>query len=463
MITRSANVSGCPDFHSATRPLTEAEISAKKLWPGMSKAFDREHGETIYGFRLGLEEIWKNQFPANCSEAKFLISGGWPYGFGSRIHVEGYGLAIAMQLGRVYLSHPDGDNVFWETNNPHCKAQKELGLECYYHPISNCTIHDAIDAAHIDVNTFKITHPSDFSDIFDNPVELQHTKLALAEHRALNILYTIGGTKYEAKRFIPSSVQPIIECSPMQQDLHYYWWRAVAATFLLRPNQPTLDLMAGHRSQLPLSDDEQCIAMFVRHGDKGIEMQLIDFATYGQTAKMLWDQGYLPMHARTSPGPSLIEGLNVSHSSAFAYSADKAAANNAAHNCTIFVTTEDPAVIVQSKNWGHLNNCRVMYTTMYDRAASIMQYDWNTQHKHGVPAGHHDLEYASMMLNLEYSVRCEAWVCTMASNSCRLMDELRATLGAKANRFFADLSKETCRRPPCVGTEDSEIYYFGER
>ena len=102
-----------------------------------------------------------------------------------------------------------------------------------------------------------------------------------------------------------------------------------------------------------------------------------------------------------------------------------------------------------------------MYTTMYDRASSIMQFDWNTQHKHGAPLGHHDLEYLSMLLNLEFAIRCEAWVCTIASNSCRVMDELRATLGGKANRYFADLSKETCRRPPCIGTEEMEIYDFG--
>lgn len=458
---KSANRANCPDFKTATRPLSEEEIAAKKLWPGLTKEYDRTHGESIYGFRMGLAEIWRNQFPANCSEAKFLVSGGWPYGFGSRIHVEGWGLAIAMQLGRVYLSHPDGDNIFWETNNPHCKAQKQIGLECYYQPVSNCTILDAIDALHRDVNAFKITHPSDFNTIFDNPEHLATVKQALAGQRALNILYTVGGGAYTATRFIPSSVKPVIACSPMQEDVHYYWWRAISATFLLRPNQPTLDLMAMYRNKLPLSDAEQCIAMFVRHGDKGIEMKLIEFTTYAETAKMLWNQGYLPLHARTEQGSSHIESLNFSHSSAFAYSPENAA-KNPVQNCTIFVTTEDPLVIKESDEWGSKNGCRIMYTTVYDRAKSIMQFDWNTQHKHGVPLGHHDFEYLSMMLNLEYAARCEAWVCTIASNSCRVMDELRATLGAKANRFFADLSLETCRRPPCIGTEDAEIYSFGD-
>ena len=39
------------------------------------------------------------------------------------------------------------------------------------------------------------------------------------------------------------------------------------------------------------------------------------------------------------------------------------------------------------------------------------------------------LEYTSMLLNLEYALKCDAFVGTLASNWCRLVDELRATVG----------------------------------
>ena len=52
------------------------------------------------------------------------------------------------------------------------------------------------------------------------------------------------------------------------------------------------------------------------------------------------------------------------------------------------------------------------------------------------------MQYLSILINLEYSLKCDAWVCTLASNTCRLIDELRATIGGKANYVFADLSKE---------------------
>jgi hypothetical protein len=34
-----------------------------------------------------------------------------------------------------------------------------------------------------------------------------------------------------------------------------------------------------------------------------------------------------------------------------------------------------------------------------------------------------------MLLNLEYSLQCDAYVGTLASNWCRIVDEMRATVG----------------------------------
>ena len=34
-----------------------------------------------------------------------------------------------------------------------------------------------------------------------------------------------------------------------------------------------------------------------------------------------------------------------------------------------------------------------------------------------------------MLLNLEYSLKCDAFIGTLASNTCRLVDELRCTVG----------------------------------
>lgn len=104
----------CHSYAEATKPPSKEEYDKMKLWSAMRNFNNsNEKSESLYGFKHSIEAIWKHQFPEDCSNKKFLISGGWPYGFGSRIHMEGIGLAIAMQMGRIYLHHPDGDNIFW--------------------------------------------------------------------------------------------------------------------------------------------------------------------------------------------------------------------------------------------------------------------------------------------------------------------------------------------------------------
>lgn len=87
--SRLEDRSECPSFEDATRPYKHEFIERLKLWPNLMSLFDVEYGETLYGSAEALEIIWKNQNPEDCSKAKFLVSGGWPYGFGSRIHMEG--------------------------------------------------------------------------------------------------------------------------------------------------------------------------------------------------------------------------------------------------------------------------------------------------------------------------------------------------------------------------------------
>lgn len=65
-----------------TSPLSAEDISRWKLWPTLISSIDRQAGEVMYGFKAGMELIWKNQHPADCKNAKFLISNGWDQGFG---------------------------------------------------------------------------------------------------------------------------------------------------------------------------------------------------------------------------------------------------------------------------------------------------------------------------------------------------------------------------------------------
>ena len=127
----------------------------------------------------------------------------------------------------------------------------------------------------------------------------------------------------------------------------------------------------------------------------------------------------------------------------------------------------------EAVRWGRRHNVNVFYTDLFNRSQVSARLGFKELHKeagdqysfigksnsNGTESAspglkYHQLEYLSMIINLAYLVKCDAWVCTLASNYCRLVDELRATVGGKANRFYADLSRDTCSSPPCIGGQN---------
>jgi hypothetical protein len=503
------------------------------LWSNLMTQFDVEHGETIYGSTLGLELIHASQNPDDCRKAKYVVSAGWPYGFGSRIHMEGIVMGIAMMLGRVYMPHPDGDNVFWETHIPFCETtQQDSSLNCFYERATKCTITDAIAGTNYgDVNAFKTFYMGDFQQMFTDPAYRLKMIADLEPHKGINVVLTHGGQHWETHAFIPHQFYPLLRCSPIPQEFYHYWWRAVSLTYLLRPNEPTRRLINSVNLNTFHADDAgTCVAMFVRHGDKGIEMQLIDFPLYANATQYLWDhglvpaayqylrkhnllRGYDPDHLQLEEGQEILwgkrkyrhpttstttdTGLATSNTDATTASSSSTASSEESKkkkrarnlridvieappdpseedfpyyhfsyripfNGTMFITTEDPKVLEEAEAFGKANHWKIVYTNLFDRSKQTAYKTWDEQHKRGTVAVHDDLEYVSMLLNLLLSTTCESWVCTLPSNSCRVMDEFRATVGGKANRFYADIAKESCDDIPCVAGHHGKIKSFGE-
>ncbi len=48
---------------------------------------------------------------------------------------------MAIATGRVFLQYGGWS---WRYKNPHCQAQQKNSLECYYMPLSKCSLHDAL-------------------------------------------------------------------------------------------------------------------------------------------------------------------------------------------------------------------------------------------------------------------------------------------------------------------------------
>ena len=109
---------------------------------------NKEHGEELFGMYEALEIIWRNQNPPDCSKAKYLFGEGWTQGFGSELHGYGVGLAVAIDMGRVFVQT---GSWTWRYKNKHCESQNKHSLECYFLPFSNCTIKDALLVLHKEV------------------------------------------------------------------------------------------------------------------------------------------------------------------------------------------------------------------------------------------------------------------------------------------------------------------------
>lgn len=236
--------------------------------------------------------------------------------------------------------------------------------------------------------------------------------------------------------------------------------------------------------------------MYVRRGDKCIEMELLDFETYGATAQLVWDMTY--------------------HRSTIDINANKSLKGKDQENRVIFFGTETPAVVEEALAWGQSNHWKTLYNPLQDEifkfsgnepnnckrkpkiipgdpnpkevmnqshqkisingsmiahkaSTSIIPSAVNRPQKNVVHRNHHtdrrklssehsDYEFLSIIINLADLMNCDSFVCTLMSNYCRLLDELRAVVAAKPSAIFADLSVETCTKPPCIGPDNIKSF-----
>jgi hypothetical protein len=379
----------------------------------------------MYGFdEHTIEMIWRNQHPENCSDAKFLISGDWEQGFGSEIHVYGAGLAIALNMKRVFILIPNQmdsgimDKMHsvnrFQVDTDFCRKQSKENLECYYEPITSCKITDALP--HSSLQKLKL---AGLGDIAPETLLKQPNR----PEKALMVRYDNAGAD-----MVPAMFHKVAHCSPIAAHKLRYWWRSITAAFFFRPNAPMREFIAQHRGDPTMAFDherEHCVSVYVRRGDKDLEMKILQNDTmFFDAARRLW--GHL-------------DGVDPSEQP------------------KMFIGSEDPSVIEHARAWGRENNWKVLYSNLFDRTAvsTGLNAKDQAQARTSGTIAHHPLEYPSMMLNLDAHLRCSAFVCTQGSNYCRVIDEMRATVAAKAHRPYADFS---CPNPPeCAFSGNTNI------
>jgi len=424
-------------FKQQTKPLSPEVVEKWKLWPDLISQKDVIEGETMYGFEEGMAAIWENQHPKDCSKAKFLITGGFESGFGSELHVIGVGLALAMNMGRVYvLLHDRMDSGLadkahsansFQVKNQFCADQGKFNLECYYEPWTSCSYDEIYNGTTLKE---RQAHGTSLQKLVDKRLHVPMKQiLALNESKSMyheRLLIVQHSSMYPD--IVPKALYPLIRCSPMPVGKHKYWWRSMSVAYFLRPNNATRALIAQHRQDVEMKWDhnkEQCVSVYIRRGDKHLEMKMeYNDTKFFALANTLWSR-----HKNRT-------NLHQDHG-------------------VMFFGSEDPNALESSLAWGKHNNWKIRYSNLFDRK-SVTTGKNNSQQQAARRKNnfvHNPWEYFSMILNLDGHLRCSAFVCTMRSNFCRVIDELRATVASKANRQYGDLSCHTPHpfgKKPCI-------------
>lgn len=349
-------------------------------------------------------------------------------------------------------------------------------LECYIEPITNCTFADAIEVFETELlknapvsniswtavlDATLLTAIQHYGNYFKWKSIAKHLQLGLTSkdcflrwHSYLSKFHSID---HHSQFITNSSVVPLSTVLTLKQKLetykssriqifnstgyrlivpteltaylkkntkldernYYNWWRAITVAYFIRPTADTLALIDRFSSLALRAKQGRCVATYVRHGDKHVEMKLVDFREYSAAAMALFND------KRVFPDQPL--------------GSDR----------LFFVATEDVKVLDEAAAWGVRENITVVVSPLNRIVIQANQTGFYSSEIY-LPENR-KYEYFSYILHLSEILRCDAYVGTSFSNYNRVVDELRATIGKNANGFNIDLSNSSCP-PPCIRT-----------
>jgi hypothetical protein len=459
----------------------------------------------FYSFSQAIEIIWKNQHPPDCKKAKYLIADALYQGFGAEFHVHGVALALALDMGRVFL--PKGGWT-WRFKNKFCELQGKNSLECYYQPWSKCTLEDAAYAAYKN-QTFVLTVPAvdtwtpsddekltqlviqygnkgfwkEISHRFGNRTPTQCAERWISLRKSLTLKAPEGSPLHHAIHHDDKGIADYPELGwqyPFHRIQESTWGHDGHPQFIIPPSKHgkqgfpndtlvvNIEVQYKNQKFVPIRFGPMLTCAGMKQKNQYLWWRAIAVAYFVRpsqaTLKLLQDQQdkYLKningqcVSTYIRHGDKAIE-MKLLAASSYTDVADQiwkreqlpTGMLSGQQQKVFYVASEDIDAMEQVKQWGRANNVVVRYsnlsqTILSDKVKILNQFDMEK----GFPKSR-EMEYFSYILHLADIVQCEAFICTDPSNYCRVLDALRITVGGKANRLAVDLGAETCAAPPC--------------
>lgn len=220
----------CKDVLSGVKPSYDV-LNDFGLWANMLTPRQVDRGKRLIGFREAIPVIHAHQNPMDCTNKKFLIPhSSFANGFGSQHHVNGVGLAVAMNSDRILIQNPEGPlpdfpNEAYQTSNKHCTSQNKFNMECYYKSWSNCSRAQIFGVGHRgkdwDLRGIRILPWERVERSLDKVIVLKNFYIGNAQHY-----------------MIPRTFKQLLQCVPMKPHMEYYWWRAISTAYIVRYYDP---------------------------------------------------------------------------------------------------------------------------------------------------------------------------------------------------------------------------------
>lgn len=361
--------------YGSSATVTNAAVQCEpEGWPD-SWVGDRPlEGQHMLASYAAQQIIWRNQHPKDCAASSFLLyasDGAGEHGIGSTLHVATWALAKAIELDRVLIFVPTPKGPW--TQGKFCEKYTSLH-DCYFKPTSSCSYADIM--GELDLSAVPQLDSS-------------------ADQQKLKMIQTDIGFSMSDSSLVPSTLLALLDNSLVPQDRMYFWYRAQAVAFIVRPNDRTLKQIQGRKQQQSwVRVPDGAISVHIRHGDKGTEMQLVPDHDYVQKAEEL-----------------------VAHYSHL--------------QRVIFLSTEDPKSVAYFKALQNWTIFSLEVPRPMDRVYSPLEFARTIGP---------DEEMLNSLTNLDLALDCSAWVGTIKSNWNRLIEELRSTVRCKAHLPYIDAS-----------------------
>jgi hypothetical protein len=233
--------------------------SIRAVWniPGEDEA--KKAYQELY-FNYAIDFIYRHQHPNDCAKAKYLVSSGYNKGYIHDIHVEGYGLAVALEMNRIYIPNRKKSQAYsYDRQRNFYECTDFYSIDCYYELWSHCSWKDVDKILSHQRNIIRMIHPNEEQN--EEYLKTGHLSESLIErYRNEKVIgINIHDKELPYRRIIPKQFSFITDRDVISKDRRYYWWRAISASYLLRPNIYMQELLRIYHMPTVLELQGRCV------------------------------------------------------------------------------------------------------------------------------------------------------------------------------------------------------------